>query len=346
MKRVVAALAAVLVAGGAAWALLHRAAAPKSRVTPRAVALQVPAPVTQTHDRGDNALWLSRHWLYETPGETELDELARACERLGITRLYFFLGPADEHGVPGWRGGGEHHPYDLAQAKRLFTELKRRSPKLKLFPWTGGILSRDVVWADRARLTAWLEELAKLIDAGADGVHFNIEPVPDGDPGLTAFLEQARQRLGAQAHLSVAVPLFRIDGYQLPQKQRLWSFESVAEVCRHADDLSVMAYDTYQTDPADYRRTMAEWTDGLARLRGCEVLIGVPSYEDDAAHHRPEVERIDVALQGINGGREPWPEHLRGVAVYGSWTTDSNEWDVYEALWRGRAPSSKDVPER
>jgi hypothetical protein len=301
--------------------------------------------VAKTHDRGDNALWLSRHWLYESPTDAELDELARACERLGITRLYFFLGPIDEHGTPGWRGEGVHHPYQLAAAKRLFEQLHRRSPKLKLFPWTGGILSRDVQWHDKPRLDAWLGELAKLIDAGADGVHFNIEPAPEHDVGLIAFVRLARQRLGEHTHISLAVPLFRIDSYQLPQRQRLWSFEAIEEVCRHADDLSVMGYDTYLTDADSYRRSMAEWTDGLAKLQNCEVLIGVPSYEDDAAHHRPDVERIDIALRGINESSTDWPENIRGVAVYGSWTTDANEWDVYEALWRGRAPSSKDVPE-
>ncbi len=335
---------AVLVALGAGTLVYLRAPGPR-HVTPRAVPLAVPAPSAYPRDKGDNGLWLSRHWLHEDPTDAEIERLAQASVRLGITRLYPFLGPPDAQGVPGWRGQDGHHRYQLAKVRHFIEVLRHQAPQLKVLPWTGGLLSRDVVWSDRARTARWLKELAGLGEAGADGVHFDIEPVPDGDPGLLEFLAQARRALGARAHLSVAVPLFRIDSYRLPQAQRLWSFDSLAEVCRHTDELTVMAYDTYETDALDYQKTLTDWVDALERVRGCEVLVGVPSYEDDAAHHRPEVERLDVALRGVIGSRAPWPDNLRGVALYGGWTTDPNEWEVYQALWQGKPPVAGPLPE-
>jgi hypothetical protein len=114
MRRLrVAGIAGVLAALAAAlafWAL--RGPAPR-RVQARAVPLVVPSPTAHPLDRGENALWLSRHWLHEDVTDAELDALAGATQRLHITRLYPFLGPP---GADGQRAGERTASFGLTTA--------------------------------------------------------------------------------------------------------------------------------------------------------------------------------------------------------------------------------------
>jgi hypothetical protein len=75
--------------------------------------------------------------------------------------------------------------------------------------------------------------------------------------------------------------------------------------------------------------------------------MGVPTYDDEMPHHKLDIERIDVALRGVNEGlsRSSSPGAFKGVALYASWTTDAQEWAAYDALWLGREPLSVVIPE-
>ena len=52
---------------------------------------------------------------------------------------------------------------------------------------------------------------------------------------------------------------------------------------------------------------------------------------------------IQGVLRGLSG--RPVPDHFTGIAIYASWTTDADEWALYERSWRGREPSGTVVPD-
>jgi hypothetical protein len=70
------------------------------------------------------------------------------------------------------------------------------------------------------------------------------------------------------------------------------------------------------------------------------VLLGVPTYDPRGIMHRAEVETLENALLGVVRGLRGKPEGgtFEGIAIYAEWTTDSEEWDAYEKIWRGHAP--------
>lgn len=297
-------------------------------------------------DRGDNALWMRRFWIHGgAEADTDPARLATELRALGVRRVYPFLGPMDDRGWPGWRDGDRIRRYEPARARRFFEAMHAAAPEVRVIPWTGGNLTEDVHLHDTRLNAAFAEHAARLVLMGAAGVHLNIEPLPDGTEAYLELLRQVREAIGPDAVLSVAAyppttPLH-------PFEEVHWSLEFTREVCGIADELAVMSYDTGLRSPGAYEALMADWTRDLLRTLptredgGCDVLMGVPSYEDDALYHRPDVENVQHALRGILFGlsREELPRPLTGVAIYASWTTDAAEWGTYERMWRGRAPS-------
>ena len=63
-------------------------------------------------DKGDNALWMRRHWMHENPTTAEIAALADSLRAHGIKRIYPFLGPMDREGWPGWRSKAGLVRYD------------------------------------------------------------------------------------------------------------------------------------------------------------------------------------------------------------------------------------------
>lgn len=288
-------------------------------------------------NRDDNGLWARRVWLHEPKNDAELQALVATLRARGITRLYPFLGPPDAEGRPGWRDGEVHHPVDEAVAASFLTRMKALAPEIAVYPWTGGVRGRDIVFEEQARLDAWREAVLRL---PVDGVQLNIETLPEQQ----AYLDLLRAWKAALGDRVLSVAAYPPPTPFHPYPEVHWSPEFLREVCLIADDLAVMAYDTALSKADDYTTLVAEWTAMLARLPppeqgGCTVRIGVPSYEDDEPWHRPDAETLAAGIAGVRRGLlTPVPAHVRGVAIYASWTTDAKEWAIYDREWRGRAP--------
>ncbi len=305
-----------------------------------------PAPEGASYDRRDKASWLTRHWLHEDTSDDELDALAARLAAHGIRTAYPFLGPMNERGWPGWRSRGVIRPFTHERAERFRERFRVRAPAVRIVPWTGGVYREDVVLADRARIEGFLAQVRWLTtEGGFDGIHLNVEPLHDDDPQFLAFLDELRGVLPVGRLLSIAAyppttPLH-------PYKRVHWSRGYLDRVCRSADDLAVMSYDTALRWPSIYVRLMARWTRELATLPAvrageCELRLGVPTYEDDAPWHDPRTETVSTALAGIRSGLaslDEVPDAVRGIAIYADWTTDTAEWARIDAEWiGGRAP--------
>ena len=303
-----------------------------------------------TFDKGDNALWMRRHWLHENPAPAEIAALAGSLRAHGIKRIYPFLGPMDREGWPGWRSKAGFVRYDPERAARFLTEIHRIAPEIRVMPWTGGLLDRDVNLKDGRQRKAFADHMRRLVEAGADGVHLNIEPLASGAPEYLELLRNVKAAIGSRT-LSVAALPPPIPG-QLGEDMH-WELPFLREVCRNADEIAVMAYNTGLTSPPAFESLIATWTKDLAvalpptRTGGCEWLMGVPAYDDDKDYHRPDVETIEHSLNGIVAGLRAIkdPGHLRGVAIYASFTTDERKWAVFDRLWRGVESASSPPPD-
>jgi hypothetical protein len=301
-------------------------------------------------DRGDNALWMRRHWMHEGPTHAEIAALVESLRARGIRRIYPFLGPMDRDGWPGWRSKTGLIRYVPERAGAFLAEIHRIAPEIRVIPWTGGIMNSDVQLLDETQRRAFAKQAGHLIALGADGVQLNIEPLPSGAPGYLDLLREVKNAIGNHT-LSVAA--YPPPTALQPSGDVHWELPFMREVCRNANELAVMAYDTGVTSAPVFENLVSTWTRELAATLpppsagGCEWLMGVPAYDDDKDYHRPDVETIEHSLRGLLLGLRgiKRPDHFRGVAIYASFTTDERKWSVYDRLWRGGEPVTSPLPD-
>ncbi len=301
-------------------------------------------------DRGDNALWMRRHWLHENPSSDEIAALAEALRERGIKRIYPFLGPMDAEGWPGWRSKAGPVRYVPERAGAFLAGIHRVAPEIQVIPWTGGNLNRDVHLEDEAQRKAFADHARRLVALGADGIQLNVEPLPSGSVAYIELLREVKAAIGGHT-LSVAAypPPAGADS----DKNTHWDLPFMRKICGIANELAVMAYDTGLTSAPAYEKLVSAWTRQLAATlpppsaSGCEWLMGVPAYDDDMDYHRPDVETIEHSLSGIVAGLGGIGDRpgFRGVAIYASFTTDERKWAAYGRLWRGARPPVSPPPD-
>lgn len=306
-------------------------------------------PAAGAFDRSDNGIWMRRHWIHGGAPDEERAALATSLEVRGIRRLYPFLGPMDPDGNPGWRDDGVIRHYEPERARAFFAAMHRLSPGLKIVPWTGGNLHQDVHLTDERQRAGFAAHMKAIVDLGADGVQLNVEPMPSGREGYLDLLRAVKEAIGPDKILSIAA--YPPETPLHPFTDVHWSLAFTGEVCAIADEMVFMGYDTALRVPRMFESLVSTWTSDLARTLPphCEWSMGVPAYEDDEPWHRPDVETIGVAIDGVRRGLAEAgtvPETFRGIAIYASWTTDDEEWAVFDRRWRGVEPVTVAAPDR
>lgn len=328
----------------------------------------------------DNAVWLRRRWLHEPTSDAEVLSLVQRVHGHQIGTLYPFIGPMRPGGRFGWRDGDTLVEYDPETARSFFARAHgaegatalssrdwlglrpfgQRAGRVTILPWTGGVLGRDVFPDDAQWRADFVAQAKALVELGADGIHLNVEPMPEETAGYLDLLREIKAAIGPEKLVSVAAyppttPLH-------PYADVHWSTNFLRLVCEVSDDVSVMAYDTSLGERAAYSDLVHTWTNQIVRAlrpleadegtsadgRGCRWRIGVPSYDDDEPWHRPDAETLAAGLDGVMDAfpgsvemfdhRGEPPRSFAGLAVYSSWTTDAQEWAEFDIRWNLHGP--------
>ena len=295
---------------------------------------------------GENGLWLRYWWYFGQRSEGDLERLAAELPRDQIRYAYFHVRSVAADGTLHF-----HYP---AQARRLTAFLHQRAPSVKLLAWVyvGNRRGQgEVELASVAVRRAMVREALWLVrECGFDGVQWDYEVCPDGDPQFLRLMRETRQALPESAILSAAVPMWGPG----PIRQAGWGwsegyFQQVAGTC---NQLAVMCYDSGMVMPRWYVWLVREQAVRVPRAvragsSRCQVLFGVPTYEDGTRSHNPRAENIRLALKGLREGlANAGPLGPVGVAVFAEYTTDAEEWATYRRMWlgegagRGRNPVS------
>ncbi|MCL5999298.1 MAG: glycosyl hydrolase family 18 protein [Chloroflexi bacterium] len=209
--------------------------------------------------------------------------------------------------------------------------------------WPGNASGVDL--ADGAVRQAISAFCARLVhEMGFDGVHLDPEPVADGDSHLLDLLSETRRSIGAQPMLSIATPhiwpLFPDVSWPLVGRV-MWLGDYYRQVAARVDQIALMTYDSALPLDSLYRG----WTrfqvialsSALAKT-SAEVLIGIPTSEEQTATHLPGAENMTSGLLGLLDSLNDaasHPEAITGTAIYPYWETDEREWAVYRAEWLG-----------
>ena len=306
-----------------------------------------PSPAARS--TGDDALWLGHAWVGWQPGvagapktDADLQALVALVRSSGIKDLFVHDGPFEMD--------GSLDPTRSPKAEWFLDAVHRELPGVRVEAWLGQVVGGEALHLDaaatRGRIAAGV---SAALDRGFDGVHFDFEPVPDGDPGFLDVLGAARTV--TQAHhalLSASVPQieplsgFRIPGNFLAGHPKWWSQNYLRQVAGYCDQVAVMAYDTSLPTAWAYRGYVARQTQvALSAVpQNVELLMGVPAFHTRDPGHWAQAETMPAALDGVRLGLGAHPPSRPfGVALYVDFAATPADWAAYRTDWLSPAPA-------
>jgi hypothetical protein len=304
-------------------------------------------PEVRTYNKGNNACWVRHQWFSQLKSDIEADELITQLKSLEIKTIYIHTGPFDSKGnIP---------KFNISIWKNNLKKIKKRLPDLKILAWLGGLNqvkfgkaadTLDLNNPSVLKRIAW--QSGNLVNSCSfDGIHYDIEPIPDNDKNFLTLLKFTRNIIGNKL-LSIATPYnISNDGMtralnQLGNKTLyLWGPSYFKSVAKYADEIAVMSYDSISVTPASYKRFIIRQIKiitGALNGTGCRLYVGIPTYHDNDLDNRDKVENIGNAIEGVILGlqRTPYRNVVKGVAIYALWTTEEKEIDTYRKLWIGK----------
>lgn len=169
---------------------------------------------------------------------------------------------------------------------------------------------------------------------GFDGVQLDYEICLDGDEGFLRLLEDTRVALPPGKPLGVAASMW----FPVPIRGLTWSEAYFGEEAKRSDQLAIMTYDSAMRLPRSYVWAVKQQAIHLppilaAANPNCELLIGLPTYEEPTPSHDLRAENPRLALKGVREAYTTAPSNFTGIALFADYTTDATEWKLYNSLW-------------
>ena len=232
---------------------------------------RLPITAGRAPNKGENALWIRYTWYFGRKSDAEMKELAANLRRRQIKYAYPHVRYIRKDGSLRFR-----YP---DSARRLVEALHRDAPEVKVIAWVYAGNSRGEGEVDLSKASVrnkMVEEAVWLVrKCGFDGVQWDYEICPDGDPGFLALMRETRAAMPPGKILGAAVPLW----LPWPIGRWGWSEEYFGQVADSCDQIAVMAYDSGFWLPRSYvwlvRRQVTKVLPAVAAAyRHCKVLIG------------------------------------------------------------------------
>ncbi|MBU1019563.1 MAG: glycosyl hydrolase family 18 protein [Patescibacteria group bacterium] len=285
-----------------------------------------------------NGLWIKHAWVGNDQDRAVIEDLALKLAKYDIKYVYVHTGPFDADGtVPD-----ERYQY----AEEFLNILKAKNPDVVPLAWLGQL--RSELEIDSPEIRANITDLCqKLIqETGFEGIHYDIEPITHDDTAFLDLLAETRDTL-PETMISIAADEWQpklisdVVGVIMDQEVKsYWQTDYFREAAQYADQIVVMTYDTSLAQPDHYEWLVEQEVIYLSEIlkdTDAELLIGIPTYEDDKESFNPEVENMETGLNGLIKGlnnKRTELETFTGVAIYANWETDSEEWATYQELWQ------------
>ncbi|PQV65443.1 Glycosyl hydrolases family 18 [Abditibacterium utsteinense] len=292
-----------------------------------------------------NALWLHFSWASGKQRES-ISHLAARMRRDDFQDAYFHVRYIGQSGGLRFR--------DETAARRLNVQVKAAAPGIRRLAWLyigneRGITGVDISKVEiRQKITRETQFLTR--DCGFDGVQIDYEICSDGDLDFLQLLREIRAATPGKV-LAVATPMW----LPPPLGAYGWSEKYFGEVAKNCDQIAVMAYDSALYFPRHYVWLIKEQMFRVPRAAKnanprCEVLLGVPSYEDGGASHWSSAENLQMALRGAREGISQTLSQstknegvasatIDGIALFADYSTDSREWALWRRSFSQKSPS-------
>lgn len=300
-----------------------------------------------------NALWVGTEWTYDERTDEDVEAFAKKLREHRIGSVYAWVSWLN--GENAWAGNADGlRPFSDRQeaVQRFVNQIKTAYPELTLYGWIGLPVTGDGI-EYRLNDPTVQDEMAKfslrlVTEFGFDGIFLNIEPVWNNNSlDFIQMLNRVRLEVGDGALIAVAIPPdWTPIGVDIPQPSSIvpgtvWDTRFKQQVALLTDEMAIMAYNSGLKSPFDYIPWTAYQVEAYAKAvseinGGAEVLIGIPSYDDDPPGHLTDVENVSSALSGVIQGVQQAGDAasvVRGVAIYMDTFTDDTEWLQFKQGW-------------
>ncbi|MEW1723954.1 glycosyl hydrolase family 18 protein [Streptomyces sp. NPDC093109] len=293
-----------------------------------------------TRTRGRDAIWLGHAWVDGRKKDVDVDAFARRIKGTGIRDLYVHAGPLEHDGtLPA-----SAYP----RAEWLIGAVHRALPGVRVHAWLGDILASETPEGLRleraASRAAVVRSAGQILDAGFDGVHFDLEPLHSGNRDYLSLLDDLRALTRArQVPLSVAthqidpLPALHSVAGAVAGHHKWWSQAYFAQVARRVDQVAVMSYDTAMPLEGLYGGYVAQQTALALEVTPADtdLLMGLPFYYEDDLSHHGHAETVPAAVRGVRLGlgRTDRARERFGVAIYVDFAATEQNWTAYREGW-------------
>lgn len=254
-------------------------------------AIRTSAP---TVNKGKNGLWLRYLWYFGKHSQEDADAMIRRLHEDQIAYAYFHVRSTNSDGILKFR-----YPENAIRLNGLIHE---RLPGVKSIAWVyvpskygqeGVDLSNATTRANLIKEALWLTR-----ECGFDGIQWDYELFPCGEPNFSNFLDQTRKVLGQDCLISVATPMW------YPGVLWGWTDGYFTEIAGHCDQIAVMCYDSFFYLPRAYTWLVSQQaihvTIAVAKAGGdCKVIFGVPVYDGGTLGHITHSENIFTSITDL-----------------------------------------------
>jgi hypothetical protein len=291
-----------------------------------------------------NSLWVSNDRTYTAPSDEELVAFVERLRTHEIGTIYAWVTQLLPDG--NWFGEA-----NFPNVQSFVERLRTVYPEAEIFGWVNIPVGTapGAYQLDQDAIQQAVADLSLRItgELGFDGVFLDVDPVADGDGSFLSLLRRVRAATGVDVPLAAAVPPdWTPTGIDVPLPPQIapgtvWEESYKQSVALLVNQMVVRSYHTGFNDSADYSAWVAyqvqAFTDAVADLgAGTELFFGLPTYDADPPRFDPAVENVASAAAGVRQGVTAVEDNdvfVQGVAIYGDWTTDDNEWDAFRREW-------------
>ena len=288
------------------------------------------------HSTGRDGEWLGHAWVDGRRGQSDVDNLVAGLRGTGIRDLFVHTGP--------FRDDGTLDPALRPRARWFIANVHRALPGVRVQAWLGAHPGPDELHLDSPTTRASiLAAVGSIVDDGFDGVHYDFEPVADGDPDLLTLLADTRKVTRVRP---VVLSISAVHGEPwpglagavevLPGRLAVWSGGYLRRVADRVDEVVLMAYDTGLPSAETYGGYVRRATTiALAAVpAGVALLVGLPAYHEGGLYHHPRAETVAAGIRGVRLalGEHP-PVREFGVALYVDFTITAADWSSYTDGW-------------
>jgi hypothetical protein len=295
-------------------------------------------PAAWARTTGHDALWMGHMWVDGRKREADVQALAVRLRGTGIKDVYVHSGPFDLDGtLPATK-----YPNSGNFLKWWRTYL----PGVRVSAWLGQRVNEDkqrnLDLADPAARARIVAGAAALVALGFDGVHYDFEPVSDGDPALLAVLDATRSAIGPGRLLSVSTQQIEpIIGVRLPAAllighDKYWSPGYFGQVAARADQVAIMTYDAWVPLASLYGGHVVRQAELALETvpAGKTILIGAPAYHDHGWQRSDAAESVATAAEGARLAlTKHGPRSEFGLALYVDFAATEEDWREYVQEW-------------